>query len=652
MLHFVQDGSRLRIETEVGLLEWDAARGGQITRFAVKDQKATRTMLANGRALPGLVLTLSDGTTWKLAEATARLEILDRDNDRLKFRAETELGGAVQVELEYDVFADGAVFCNFRLEVAEGRSLTVREAVLENRLQIRGTRNSRWNYTSRYPWVKQDATTVHAFCEPFRNLPMDQRIDLPELVVDVQLDLGWDNTRFYSNRVELLLEDWSAFGEADFYKQTRTRAGLDDGEFALRWDLLTQQPQTVGGGYTYRNRWGLLWAGSRHLCGSGDTARRNNALGARICHCIYPYVQLKPDWPWAVMPIKQVKAQPPMLFKGNPEIARTDEAADLGADTMIIHQFWMANPGSNCEPAADYQPKDPDWLRAFIKHCHQRGMRVLLYGRATEQYHHYASFFEDFCEAGRDGLYLDWSTPFAYGYLKGSLVHVSAYAFYTFHRAMRHRIGTDGILIGHTGAHSQLASNLYDVSLSGEFSVLHEVLLGEPAACACYGVHGGCGGNLLGGGVKDRGIFTSDRAVAFCSALGMSSHCIMSHGAPYDQDSAYTKPLWDVHAALPGGPARVYNPTNQPVDGLNASDESLFPIVYLNAKGQALLIVTNLAAQSINSGSVAVDPKELGITGRKLRPLSFPGVHPCTGQGTSIRFDSLPANKFCAALIE
>ena len=73
MLHFVQDGSRLRIETEVGLLEWDAARGGQITRFAVKDQKAARTMLADGRALPGLVLTLSDGTTWKLAEAAARL---------------------------------------------------------------------------------------------------------------------------------------------------------------------------------------------------------------------------------------------------------------------------------------------------------------------------------------------------------------------------------------------------------------------------------------------------------------------------------------------------------------------------------------------------------------------------------------------------
>jgi hypothetical protein len=142
----------------------------------------------------------------------------------------------------------------------------------------------------------------------------------------------------------------------------------------------------------------------------------------------------------------------------------------------------------------------------------------------------------------------------------------------------------------------------------------------------------------------------SDRAVAFCAALGMSSHCMMSHGSPYDQDAAYIKPLWDVRGSLPGGAVAIHNPTCQPVEGITATDDRLFPLVYLNEKGQALLVVTNLADKPI-SGSVDLDLRALNITGEKIKPLNFDRVAECTAGSGGIRFQNLPNEKFCAALI-
>ena len=125
------------------------------------------------------------------------------------------------------------------------------------------------------------------------------------------------------------------------------------------------------------------------------------------------------------MPIKQIPEQPPQLFRGNPEVARADEAKALGADTMIIHQFWMRNPGSNNEPVADYQPFDPAWLKAFTGRCHELGMRVGYYIRGTEMWGQYSPFFEQFLEKDRDGVYVDWNTPFSMGAVRCSPMHVS-----------------------------------------------------------------------------------------------------------------------------------------------------------------------------------------------------------------------------------
>ena len=231
----------------------------------------------------------------------------------------------------------------------------------------------------------------------------------------------------------------------------------------------------ITGRLRYRNRWGLLFARARTQRGpDADPEVRNNALGCRLCHVKYPYAKAGEDWPWVSMPIKQIAEQPPQLFAGNPALKRADEAAQAGADTIILHQFWMRNPGTNNEPPADYQAEDPKWLKAFTGRCHRNGMRVLYYIRGTEQWLQYATFFEDYLKRDFDGLYADWNTPFFMGYVKCSPLHVSLHNYFHFTRALRQRVGPRGLLIGHTNGANSLTLANFDVALSGETSVRHD----------------------------------------------------------------------------------------------------------------------------------------------------------------------------------
>jgi len=651
MLILRKEGGALVVETAGGMLRWDAERGGQITEFAVKDELFTHPLLTDGDVIPGLCFVV-DGRRVGLADARAELEIHSQTDDRIVLRAFASLlDGALCVEQVYEVFPEGAVFCEMSIDVPADKRVEVSDCSVHTAIDTASAERFRWGFYTRRAGCKTDATTVHAFAEFRMFLGDDDSTDARELYPLVSLDLGWAATRFFSNRLEFIIEDWTAFGGAA-QTATRTRAGVEDGRWRLHRHFYEGPPRGATGPCRYRNRWALLFGTARTRAGAGaDPAMRNNLLGARVAHCMYPYARKGDDWPWVVMPMRQIVEQPPQWFVGVPDPGRADEAADVGANAMIIHQFWMSNPGSNNEPVADYHPLDPEWLAAFVGRCHERGMRVGLYVRGTEMHSMYSPFFEDFMKKDWDGLYADWAYPLAVGYIKCSPLHFSAYNYFQFTRATRRRVGDGGFLVGHSGGATFLALAAYDVSFGGEVSVRHDELLTEAESSAYYSLLSCCGAHLISGNLPDRVAFSSEKARAMCSAFGMTGHPFMEPDAHFSGPAAYIKPLWDAMRELPGAVVRLHNPAFSPTRAVRTEAPDLFPSVFQSDQDKALVLVTNLSDRDV-TGAVELDLRELDVpAGAGIRALNVDGAVRCRIDGAALRLESVPALGFCAALI-
>jgi len=649
MLKMHPEGNALIIETAVATLRLDADRGGQLTQLDVKDELFTHPLLGGGKLVPGLQF-VANGRTLRLADTPARLNVISETPERIMIQSTATIDGSFEIEFIYEFFGEGAVFCEMGIDVVSGKHIDLSSAYFKVAIDSASAKSLRWGNFSRDWAYKRDATGVHAFTQSHLFKPRTEVSDVRQLTPLVALDLGWEGTRFFSNRLEFLMEDWTAFDDGPF-ENTRTTVVEKDGAWNLSWYFLDGTTIPITGPYRYRNKWGLMFGAARVHRGEGvDRAVRNNVLGSRICHCMYPYVRLGDRWPWAVMPIKQISVQPPQLFKGNPDPSRVDEAVEVGADTMIIHQFWMSNPGSNNEPAADYHVFDPAWLKAFVERCHQHNMPVLLYCRGTEMYQMYSGFFEDYMQRDLDGLYPDWATPFGMGYVKCSPLHFSAYNYFMFAREQRRRVGDGGIIIGHTGIASFLSVSTFDASLGGEFTVRHDELLGSPEASSYYGLLDCVGGHLISGNLPDREAFSGRKALSVCAAFGMTGHPFMEPDAPFSQPMSYIKPLWDTMRSVSGTVNRLHNPAYSPTRAI-VNNSELFPSLFVTDAHQAVMLVTNLAAEAKN-GVVELNLSELDVPrGAKIQPLTLDGVAPCRVDGNSVVVENLQPLYFSAVLI-
>lgn len=655
MLKLSREGTRITIETGSGIATWDSARGGQIVAFACKDERHTRPLLSDGDCIPGLRFVI-DGKAHVLAEIHSKLEVTTvEEGERIVLTNTTELAdGNIQLVQIYEAFAEGAIFCEQQIEVPEGRRFGLSEASMHLRLDVRSARSARWGNFERNPWYKRDYSTTHVFYGKSLFKTLDETTEARELWPLASIDLGWEETKFFSNKIEFVLEEWTSFNDVSL-DNTLTRGGGENGRWGLHFYFHEGNTLDVNSACRYRNRWGLLFLTARTRSGKDeDPALRNNALGCRIAHCMYPYAREGNQWPWVVMPIKQVACQAPQLYRGNPEIARVDEAADLGANLMIIHQFWMANPGTNNEPPADYHINDPEWFRAFVARCHERGLRVLTYVRGTEVWHMYSSFWEDTLQRDWDGLYPDWNSPHAMGFCKTSPIHWSAYAYFQYARAMRRRVGDGGVIIGHTGNSFGLAQACIDVALGGEFSVQHDQLLKDPESTAYYGFLSCSGGHLISGNLPDRVLFSGPKAAAVCNAFGMTGHPFMEPDIPFSKVMAYIKPLWDSLTSMPGTIARIHNPAYSPTLAVSCGEFWLFPSLWQSSEHKGLLLVTNLHDTDEQSGTVQLDLRELDVpAGAAVKALDIAGTQPGCAKvdGTRARIKGLPALSFCALSI-
>jgi len=649
MFNVSHSRATIRIETGNAIYRWEAARGGQLTGLTIKDGPFRRTLIDPDHPAPNLTFTLPAGVR-PLADFPAVFRVQREDPDCFVFSAQTDLAGILTVEQQFEVFRESVVFCEFRVAVNPGRTAKITAAALGFDLNLNRARNLRSHYVSRDPYLKQDVTTTHVLGAIQVALDRSQPIRVPHLLPMVGLDLGWAGTRCYSNRLEMILEDNSSIG-GDLLGPTATLSEARGGRWRHRWQLCRRNRETFKAPFFYRNKWALFVGSARTEAGpNADPVRRNNALGARVCHVMYPYIYGTRDWPWCSVPMRQTFYQDVQIAREDPPLQAVDRARALGANMLLIHQFWMKNGGSNGEPMADYRAHKPAWLKAFVKRAHARGLRVLLYLRGIEQYAMYSDFFEKYLKRNWDGLYMDWATPFAMGYAKSTPRHSSVYNYFMFTRALRRRVGDNGVLIGHSIIQAASSYALFDAAVTGEFSVLHAGLISTPDIGTSYGGSACVGVHLIAGNSPDRAMFSGPRAAAFAAGLGWANHPFLEPGKDFARCTAFTRPLWGLINSLESDPVRIFNPAVEPVPFARWSSEALYPVAYKDRAGNVLVIAANLSGAPV-SGRVDVDRSVLGLpSGCALKALRVRGTHPARAAGAGLAVQDLPPYGFCGAL--
>jgi hypothetical protein len=650
MFKVKKSARRMVVETGNAVYEWDAARGGQLTGVRVKDGGAKRVLVDPTRPAPNLTLKTRRGLM-RAADYPAKFDVQYEEPGYVIFSALVNMGNLFTLEQTYEVFRESVVFCEFRLLVNEGRSARISAAELGFDLDLDKARNVRTCYASRDQYLKQDVTTAHVLATIKVAMERNEKIESDHLLGMVGIDVGWGGTRCYSNRVEFVIEDNTSIG-GGMRAPTRTLSYEQRGRWIHKWQLAKRCRETFRKPFFYRNKWALFISSARTEAGpNADPVRRNNVLGARVCHVMYPYIHGTRNWPWCSVPMRQTFYDDVQIAKEDPPLKAIDQAAKLGANVLLIHQFWMTNGGSNGEPMADYTPYKPKWLKAFIARAHKRGMRVLLYARGIEMYFMYMNFFEKYLKKDWDGIYMDWAIPFSTGYTKSSYRHSSVYNYFMFTRALRKRVGENGVLIGHSIIQAANSYAAFDGAVTGEFSVLHSGLLEAPLTSASYAGMPCVGAHLIAGNSPDRAMFSGQRAAGVAAGLGWANHPFMEPGKDFANCSAFTKPLWDMINSLSSDPVRVFNPAVESRGFAKWSNESLWPIAYKDARGNVLVIVANLSEKAV-SGSVEIDPKELGLRpGVALKPLKIKNAHVAKVAGNKIVIEKMAPYFFCGVMI-
>jgi hypothetical protein len=566
----------------------DARRGGEITGIELSDGSASRRVLGGGgRTFPGLVIRNADGA-FALARAEARLEKGEDAKStagisRLKAiaapRSEDGRTSKWTVTLDYEIHHEGAVFVTVKLDLAAGQ----REEAL-SRVEVTLALDDAITSAPKYreSWFESSALPSARFA------------------------FGLQSTRSFTNELEAMVEDATPL--AGTARATTARGAIT---WVLADDAGAAPPIT--GPFHYENRIALA------LGAPATSPARMRLVGHRPYHWI--------GW---TNPARTAAS----WYPTNAEI---DRMADNFATILVLHNWWMAQPGSNGSPHADYGvARDDAELRRAVAHAHERGLRVALYSRGIERYGMADGFFEKYLERDRDGLYVDWHGAHAVAahekayasagpddpHFSTNGTFLPARAYFLHVKRLREIVGPKGFLVGHQGSFaSGILANLdIDAYLPGEAASDHAML--ASADDAAYGGMTG-GSTCMPWPVDAPATFASREGIAKMAAWGFYPHVPLGLYAfpmdPADAANAYALPYWRVLAAGKVDSAQLYNSPSSSVVAATTSNPNVQCVVYKRTnvapnEPEIVVVAANLASES-SAATVTLVSSVLGLAG-------------------------------------
>lgn len=578
-------------------LSIDGNRGGEITDLQLFDGSAWNHVLgAGGATFPAATLRSGD-TDFALARATdAHVEVLSHTPELDIIRATAVPRSADgrasswQMVLDYEVHRAGGVFVKITYRLGSGEA-TLASADLAFDVDGAVTRGPRYREE-----VVQSAALPSA-----------------------RIAFGVDASRSLTNEIEVVVEDAKALAGKSSFATAR-------GHFAWK---LANGSTTLRAPFAYTNRISL------GLGSSATGAPRSNLVGQRPYHWVS-------------------RLGPPRRGKDwFPTDAQIDTMAQKQATMLVLHNFWMAQGGSNGFPHADYgHARDDAELRRVVARAHDRNLRVGLYTRGIERSGLAMKFFERYLRRGWDGLYVDWHGAHAISAHEHGLTpesrhgdthystdgsYLPARDYFLYMQALRDSVGSRGFLIGHQGSFSSgvLANLDIDAYLPGEASFDHGMLATVDEA-TYRGMMGG--GVAMPWTVDAPASFTSREGIAKMAAWGLYPDVPLGiydfPADPSDPAVQYTLPYWRLLAAGRAEDSIVYNTPSVDLVAARSSSPTIRCVVYKHvvpgADPELMVIAANLSEKP-SSGTLTLVPDVLGISGE----YRLTRVDPATGALTS-----------------
>jgi hypothetical protein len=580
-----REGHEIVISGDHFRIRADAARGGEITDLRLFDgSQWNRVLGGDGQTCPALKMW-SAGQDLRLAASPAKVEGLDVSPDVVRFQTKAMLCAADgrpspwRVRLEYEVYKEGAVFVTFQFNLDQG------EALLDT-AEVALSVDRKLLGAAKY---REENRASSGF-------------------PTARLAFGVNPQRSFTNELQAIVE----------YKTPLAgKVGFNSAKGRFAW-AVANVSASLRAPFQYRNRLAL---------GLGAAAAgkpRSNLVAQRVYHWIHWF---RPDYGKEWYPTDEL----------------IDKMAANRASLVVLHHYWMARPGANGDPHADYsRPRESGELARTIRRAHEKGLRVGLYSRGIERYGQSAAFFQKHCKRDWDGLYVDWHGVHCISHHEqtqkpnaslgdvhfsadGSYLPAREYFLYT--RKLRDVVGRGGFLIGHQGfGNSGILANLaMDAYLPGESPADHGMFLDLDTT-----VYPG----MLGGGLcmpwtlDAPKTYTSPQGIARMAAWGFYPHAglgfqrtgkTMYPQDPSDPANQYVQPYWRILAAINPDRATLYNSPAVNRVAAQCSNPSFQTLVYKEAgpspdQSAFLVIVANLG-QRPDRTAITLVGEVLGMSG-------------------------------------
>jgi hypothetical protein len=588
-----REGDRVVIRGDHFRLTINGRRGGQIDDLRQFDGSAWNRLLgADGQTCPAVTIR-GPSAEFRLDEAApARIETLEASPELVRVTTEAtprSADGRLSpwiVKLQYEVFAEGAVFVTVECLLPEGETV------------LTGAEMS----------LKLDRAVVQA--AKYRQQIDNVQSYTPTGLPSARVAFGVNPTRGFTNEVQALVEYKAAMaGKAEFVA----------GKGQFTWTLADAKT-AIRGPFQYRNRFSLG-------LGAAATGKpKTNLIAQRVYHWI--------NW-------ENYKEVPGRAWYPTDELI--DKMAANRATMLVMHEHWMAEGGSNGNPHANYRPRDPQAFARTIHHAHEKGLRVGVYSRGIERYAPSVGFFEKYLRRDWDGLYVDWDGAHCIAnhesqckpdaalgdtHYSNDGAYLPAREYFLYTKKLRNLVGPKGFLIGHMGFGSTgiLANLAMDAYLPGENPDDHNMFSGVVDNATYNGMLGGiaCMPWTL-----DSPGYVSPQGVAKMAVWGFYPHTGLAFqrpgkknlfpADPDDPANAYILPYWRVLAAVDAERSAAYNSPAVNLVAASSSHPSVSCLVYKQAgnasSDDAYLVVAANLSDKPASATITLKPEVLGLSG-------------------------------------